>query len=256
MIPDLVRLVRHCPPVVFGAALAAALFFTAPAAWAAAAYAEHWNGPPSTQGWVANTAQAMVVGDDTVGLPPGSLASVFVPDGSAGPAFGMHSGANLELRGDFSGQVWNVSFDVRLLFGAVEGFALRYHVYDFPTVWVHPLPVPELDTWTHYAVQFDPGWTDDEAFDAGWLRENGAFASFATTMSYGTGTELRMQLADGAMTALMNLDNFVQVPGNSVPVPPTAALAMLGLAAAGAWRGRPRPRAARTRLSRRPAPAR
>lgn len=230
---------------LLGGLLAAGLSLaTSLPAHAAAAYSEHWNGPPSTQGWLPSTAQTQLAGDADNGLPPGSLAAVLIPDGSADPAIGVHSGLNTELEGDFSGQTWTVSFDVRRVAGDAQSFALRYHMYDFPHIWYRPLPVPDLDTWTHMVVQFDADWTDDEAFAAGWLRDGLAYTDFSTFMSYVTGTELHMEFADSAHTALINIDNFVQTSGGSVPVPATAALALLGLGAI-SRRTRARPSALR-----------
>jgi hypothetical protein len=242
-------------------ALAAGLLAAASlSAHSAALYSEHWNGGASIQGWVSTTGQAMVVGDASSGQPPGSLGSVLVPDGGANPALAVQSGAIAALEGDFTGHTWTVSFDVRLLAGPVESFALRYHMYDFPHVWYMPLAVPAAgDAWSHVVVQFDADWTDEKAFAAGWLVEGGALATFAQTMSWVTATELRMELEDGATTALMNIDNFVQTPGGSVPEPGTLMLAVLGLAGLGLgrieWRQSRRGAKARAARAERESPA-
>lgn len=214
------------------AASAALLAATAVPAQAAAVYAEHWDGGLSTGGWLGNTPVASVLASAEVGLPPGSIASVFVPDGSANPAIGALSGQP-PLRGDFHGQPWHVSFDVLRVHGPVDAFSLRYRIYDTPGAWRLPLALPEVGTWTHYAVSFDPAWSDEEAMAAGWVKELHAW-SWQSSMGHVTQTELLAELADDATTALMHFDNFVQDHGGTLPTPSSALLAALALGAL-AW---------------------
>ncbi len=231
---------RHAAAWLFATLLAAA----AGPSQAAAVYAEHWDGGLSTQGWYANSGQADVLPNAVVGQPPGSIASVYIgPDGSPGRMIGAASG-NLELIGSYHGQTWQVSFDALLAEGPVEAFWLRYRVYDTPGGWRLPLAVPTPGVWTHYAIGFDPSWTDEQAVAAGWEPEEYVW-DWGTSMGYVTGTELRMQLADAdtTTTALAYFDNFVQQHDGTVPAPATVMLALLGLAGTVAARRRPFARA-------------
>jgi hypothetical protein len=212
---------------LLAAGSAALLAGAAAPARAAAVYAEHWDDGLSTAGWQRNTPVMQLVASAVDGLPPGSIASVFVPDGSADPAIGALSG-HIPLRGNFHGQPWHVSFDVLLVHGPVEEFSLRYRLYDTSGAWRLPLTLPEAGAWTHYAVVFDPAWSDEEAMAAGWVQEEYAW-SWHTSMGHVTNTELRAELAGNATTALMHFDNFVQSHGGTVPTPSSALLAALGL---------------------------
>lgn len=195
---------------------------------AAEIYAEHWDGGVSTAGWSANSGQGELLPNAVVGQPPGSIASVFVaPDGSPEKVIGAASGA-LPLRGSFHGQPWQVSFDALLAQGTATELALRYRVYDTPGGWRLPLALPEPGQWTHYAVVFDPAWTDEEAQAAGWIAEPYVW-DWGTSMGYVVGTELRVALADDVTTALVYFDNYVQHHAGTVPAPASAMLALLGL---------------------------
>lgn len=260
MNPDTVRLVRDSSDRVTTMPHACTTLARQAAAWlsttllaaaaapaqAAAVYAEHWDGGLSTQGWYANSGQAAVSPNAVVGQPPGSLASVYVgPDGFPGKMIGATSG-NLELIGSYHGQTWQVSFDAMVAEGPVEAFWLRYRIYDTPGGWRLPLAVPAPGVWTHYAIGFDPSWTDEQAVAAGWVPEEYVW-DWGTSMGYVTGTELRMQLADAdtTTTALAYFDNFVQQHDGTVPAPATAMLALLALAGTAAARRRHAPRPAR-----------
>lgn len=228
---------------LLAAGIAAILAATASPAQAAAVYSEHWDGPASTQGWGPNGSQVQVSGDAGIGLPPGSLTSLFVPDGSPDRVIGAQSG-NLALRGYAPDTNWTVSFDILLVHGPVEQFSLRYPVYDMAGQgWRKPLPVPDAGDWAHIEVSFDTGWTDDEALAAGWLKDQPFVPSFSMSMEYALGTELRLELVDApsTTTALVRFDNFVQQTG-TVPTPPSALLAALALAGlAGVNRRRAQP---------------
>ena len=200
-----------------------------PAAQAAAVYAQHWDGPASTQGWASNAVQSLVVGDATSGDPAGSLSSVFNSDGFHVPVIGMQSGDVEALRGDFGSQVWSVSFDLRRLQGSGGELFFRYRFHSAShDGWRLPLALPVDDDWVHVSFAFDAAWTDAEAGVAGWQRDMGETATFAQTLGDVFYTELRWELPDTATTALLGLDNFVQAP-TTVPVPATAALVALAL---------------------------
>lgn len=243
MTADTRRATRPLPPPIrraaaslatpLCAALAAAgLAGPSTPARAAEIYAEHWDGGASTAGWLANTGQGALVPNAVVGQPPGSIASVFVaPDESSEKVIGAVSAA-LPLRGSFHGQPWQVSFDALREQGTATEFSLRYRVYDTPGAWRLPLALPELGQWTHYAVVFDPEWTDEEAQAAGWIAEPYVW-DWGTSMGYVTATELRVALADDVTTALVYFDNFVQQHAGTVPTPASALLVLLGLSGLG-----------------------
>lgn len=216
---------------LLAAGLTAILAATAPPAQAAAVYSEHWDGAASTQGWWANSSQVQLFGDAGTGLPPSALASLFVPNGGPDMVIGANSGS-LALRSYAADTTWTVSFDLLLVHGPIEQFSLRYPVYDMAGQgWRKPLAVPDAGDWVHYVVDFDTGWTDDEAIAAGWVKDQPWLPSFSVSMEYAERTELRLELVDApnTTTALAYFDNFVQQTG-TVPTPPSALLAALALA--------------------------
>lgn len=184
-------------------------------------YSEGWNVSGDLAGWGPNTTQTNVAVVDAGGNPDGYLYSY----GNVSGSFDI--GANYrgpELTGDYSGNIWQMSFDLNFMRGNFDDAWLRFRYQDSShNGWMYDLTdVFALGFWDSYSVTFDSSWTDAEAMAMGWLQESTS-ASFADTMADVYTTEIRLS-GEGSLAA--GIDNFQLA---SVPEPGSLLLLSLGI---------------------------
>ena len=192
-----------------------------------AGYSEDWDASGDLAGWTANTTLTNVEVVDAGGNPNGYLHS-FGTVGSSFDVGAVFSGP--ELTGDYSGEIWQVSFDLNYLDGNFDDAWLRYRYKDASyNGWLYDLTDAfKTNVWTNYVVTFDASWTDAEAMAMGWVQQPTS-ASFADTMENAFTTEIRIS-GEGFLRT--GIDNF-KLDKVDVPEPGTFALMFLGIAALG-----------------------
>jgi len=185
-------------------------------------YSEDWDVSGDLAGWGQNTTQTNVAVVDVGGNPGGYLYSYGDVSGS------FDIGANYsgtELTGDYSGNIWQVSFDLNFIRGNFDDAWLRYRYQDSShNGWKYDLSDVFEPGWNSYSVTFDASWTDAQALAMGWSQEPTS-PSFADTMGNVYTTEIRIS-GEGLLAA--GIDNF-QLNTASVPEPLSLVLLALGI---------------------------
>ena len=186
-------------------------------------YSEGWDVSGDLAGWGPNTTDTNVEVVDSGGNPDGYLHSY----GSVADTFDVGTNyTGSELTGDYSGRVWQVSFDVNYLSGRFDDAWLRYRYQDATYKgWVYDLTdVFSQEEWQSYSVTFDSSWSDTEAVAMGWQQQTES-SSFAALMSDVYTTEIRVS-GEGELS--VGIDNF-RLHSSNVPEPASVVLLALGL---------------------------
>lgn len=148
------------------------------------------------------------------------------------------------LAGDYRGNDWTVSADLKLIQGNFDNVWLRFRYQDSTfNGWTNQLTSNFAQTgWFNVSETFNPLWTDAEARAHGWLPDDEVLfgtapRSWATTMSNVYSVELRFS---GSGTPLGTFGNYIQSGVDNfsltavqqtapVPEPETYAMMIAGL---------------------------
>ncbi len=185
-------------------------------------YSEGWDSG-DLAGWVANTTQTTVNVVNTGGNPDGYLYS---KGNNMTGTWDIGALSTLpEVTGDYSGTIWQASFDLLFISGSFDDAWLRFRYQDSTyNGWRYDLTDSFLlGEWTSFSVTFDPAWSDSEAMAAGWEQESLPSVSWGQTMSDVYTTEIRIS-GEGFLEA--GIDNYrLEV----IPEPGTLILMGVGL---------------------------
>ncbi|MHC4754271.1 MAG: hypothetical protein ACYTBP_03930 [Planctomycetota bacterium] len=173
-------------------------------------YTETWDNNSLAE-WFPNTIASNVTVFNIGGNPDGYLHSwgILAPD-----TFDI--GATTEcsvFTGDYSAVgATSISVDISFIGGTFDAAWLRFRYKDSAhNGWVYPLTNVFGNVWQTYSVNFDPNWTDAQAYGAGWLKDKDAGLtatdsnSWQETMSDVYRTEVRVS---GVDLVEVGIDNF------------------------------------------------
>lgn len=223
----------------FAGAMSLALFAAQPAP-AAIIYSEGWDTPGDAAGWIGNVLNSVVSVPAAGGNPGGYL------DLTEGPTFDIVGavGNFAPIIGDYGAAGINgVSFDLNLFSGTFTSTAFRVRYQDATfNGWFFPVSYAPAGGWQHFAINFDPTWTDLQAMAAGWISDGSSTVDFAMTMSNVFNPEIRLEGTGSDLHA--GLDNFaVNAVARTVPEPSTLVMFFAGLLSLFGFIGLVRPRA-------------
>jgi hypothetical protein len=198
-------------------------------------YFQGWDDSTNwfAQNWIGNTSLTSVAIQSSGGASGGYLKSFAA---NAGGTFDIGAKTDWPLSGNYGGNVWTVSADLKLISGNFDNAWLRYRYSDSRyNGWVKQLTnVFAPGDWFSVSATIDQSWTDAQARANGWVPDNEVLfgtapPTWGVTMSNVYTTEIRFS-GSGSLEA--GIDNFrlsSLQPTAPVPEPETYAMMLAGL---------------------------
>ncbi|RLB04287.1 MAG: hypothetical protein DRG59_10515 [Deltaproteobacteria bacterium] len=188
---------------------------------AAINYTETWDSDLS--GWGQNTIYTDVEWQPVGGNPGGFLHTT-----GTGGFTGAYTNKD-ELTGNYNfSNFIEVSVDL-FSDSSTMPTVIRFR-YKSPAYngWYYPLGDVASSQWQTYSFEFNPSWSDNQAFAAGWSTDEGINPSYTTIVSFSeTMSDVWSVEARGLRSGNLDIDNFKISP---IPIPGAIWLFASGLA--------------------------
>ena len=178
--------------------------------------------------WQQGTTASVAVHAANGGNPDGHL-QVRRDLGEAFFDVGAQTDSSADFIGDYAAaNIGQISVDLNFMTSNITDAQLRFRRNAVENGWRISLTDQFLpdNTWNTYSVLFDPTWTDQQATDAGWIKDDPTVPSFADVFADVGRTEVRLSSTNES--TLFGIDNFAL----NVPEPSSLGIAsiLLGFA--------------------------